>query len=401
MPDSKLEIFENKGEGVATTFEEDSPGDVALLKLARQVWFKLWLLLSLALSLSEPILIAWGTETDLIQKIVLAVSSGLFIIGYIATMIAMPAGMSVPKRFWHALLPEVWIEIFSYALGWGLIFQQPAFAVLRCFRVFRFVWYSEFYLAKRGSPFFPITFLCHVVLQYLEKIGEELFTTASKGAVVVLGFFFYMAYIMGVAFWQQTATWTLVSPEGGPNGNLSECDTLPHCFLIMLRLTFWDGSGFDYLKSVMDYGTPMAKGMTTLLILYMCFSAMVLLNGLIGIFSAAFQAATKDDDDDDDDDEKGSKEEGSDDDEKKKDDKEDDSDKDSKKGDKKKKKKKEAKEVEMTEMNTKSILKTLKSVEQLCQKLQADIDGIKSKMGVEAPASKPTVAVSASDSESE
>jgi len=386
MPDSKAQIFEKRGEGVAATFEEDEPGDVALLKLARQIWFKIWLLLSLGLSLSEPILIAWGSETDFIQKIVLAASSGLFIIGYIAVMIAMPAGMSLPRRFWNALLPEVWIEIFSFAMGWGLIFQQPAFAVLRCFRVFRFVWYSEFYLAKKGSPFFPLTFLCHVVLQYLKKIGEELFTTSSKGAVVVLGFFFYMAYIMGVAFWQQTAYWTLLSAEGGPNGNVSECDTLPHCFLIMLRLTFWDGSGFDYLKSVMDYGTPMSKGMTALLILYMCFSAMVLLNGLIGIFSAAFQAATKDDDDDDD---KDSDEKGSDDDEKGGDDKKkeekEDFDEEEKKDDKKKKKKKKEKEVEMAEMNPESILKTLKSVEQLCKKLEADIADIKSKMRV-APA---------------
>jgi len=35
-----------------------------------------------------------------------------------------------------------------------------------------------------------------------------------------------------------------------------------------------------------------------LLVIYMCISAMVLLNGLIGIFGGAFQAATNDDSDD-------------------------------------------------------------------------------------------------------
>jgi len=207
------------------------------------------------------------------------------------TMMAIEDG-TVLQRFRNAWLSEVWIEVVCLILGWALIFENPAMASLRCFRVFRFVWYSEFYRAEKGSILFPLTFLCHVVLQYLEKIGEELFTTTSKGGVVVLGFFFYMAYILGVAFWQTTATLPLLSPEGGPNGTLSECDTLSHCFLIMLRLTFWDGSGFDFLKSVMDYG---AGGWVLMLVLYMCFSAMVLLNGLIGIFGGAFQSATEED----------------------------------------------------------------------------------------------------------
>ena len=76
-----------------------------------------------------------------------------------------------------------------------------------------------------------------------------------------------MAYLMGVAYWVKTGTWGLISPEGGPNGNVSECDTLPHCFWIMLRLSFWDGSGFDYVKSVMDGGDNV---LTAILIFYMC-----------------------------------------------------------------------------------------------------------------------------------
>jgi len=163
-------------------------------------------------------------------------------------------------------------------------------ASLRCFRIFRFVWYSEFYLARKGHPLYALTFFSHTVLQYLEKIGQELFTTTSKGGIIVLGFFFYMAYVLGVAFWQKTNDVVLMSSEGGSTGLISECDTLPHCFLIMLRLTFFDGSGFDYLKSVMDHGD---QGQVTLLILYMCVSAMVLLNGLIGIFGGAFADATE------------------------------------------------------------------------------------------------------------
>jgi len=331
-----MEIFGLK-EGVAATFEEDSPGDIALLTLAKTRWFKLFLVVSVALAMSEPFLVAFPDSTNTAQKIVLAISSLFFILGYFATMWVMPEESSWPRRFWDALLPEVLIEISSFAIGWGLIFQDPAMASLRCFRIFRFVWYSEFYRAQKGSILYPLTFFCHVVLQYLEKIGQELFTTSSKGGVVVLGFFFYMAYVMGVSLWQKTALLALTSPEGGSTGTLSECDTLPHCFLIMLRLTFWDGSGFDYLKSIMDYGNG---GIVTLLVFYMCISAMVLLNGLIGIFGGAFQSATEGADSDDDEDKEDEKEE---------------------KGEKG-----EKVELKVKEMDTTRI-------EQLCSKLEADI----------------------------
>jgi len=289
--DVEVEEFEKK-EGVAATFEEDSNGDRALLQLCKFRWFRIYLIISLALAFSEPFLVAFPDHTLATQKVILAFSTALFLFGYVATMIFMPPELSLYGRFRDAFLPEVWIEVVSFGLGWGLLYHEPGMASLRCFRVFRFVWYTEFFRAEKGRPSYIITFFCHIVLQYLEKIGQELFTTSSKGAVVVLGFFFYMAYVMAVAFWQTTANWALVSPEGGPNGTLSECDTLPHCFLIMLRLTFFDGSGFDFVKSLIDYPNG---GLVTLLILYMCVSAMVLLNGLIGIFGGAFADATVDD----------------------------------------------------------------------------------------------------------
>jgi len=332
----EVEEFE-KNEGVASTFEEDSKGDLALLSLAKRTWFKVFLVVSIALSLSEPFLVALPDKTYTAQKIVLAASTVLFLFGYGATMAAMTSG-SFFRRLRDAFLPEVWIEIICFVLGWALIFEDPAVASLRCFRIFRFVWYSEFYRAKKGSPLFPLTFFCHVVLQYLEKIGKELFTTSSKGGVIVLGFFFYLAYVFGVAFWQKTANWALMSSEGGPTGIVSQCDTLPHCFLIMLRLTFWDGSGFDFLKSVMDYGD---QGLVTLLVIYMCVSAMVLLNGLIGIFGGAFVSATDDDEEKD----------------------------------------VEKEEIELGEKEVKDrgkeITSALNRIEQLCMKLEADIIDLK------------------------
>jgi len=231
------------------------------------------------------------SNTLTIQKIILAIATGLFVIGYIAVMVVIPGG-GFFFRLRHACLSEVYIEIVCLILGWVLLYVDPSMAPLRCFRLFRFVWYSEFYAANPENFFYPITFFCHTVLQYLEKIGSELFTTESRGGVIVLGFFFYSAYILAICFWQATSNLALSSAEGGPNGTLSECDTAAHCFLIMLRLTFFDGSGFDYVKSIMDYGNG---GWAFLLILYMCFSALVLLNGLIGIFGGAFDEATQED----------------------------------------------------------------------------------------------------------
>jgi len=341
----RVDSFKNK-EGVAATFEEDNNGDLAFLSLSKRKWYLVFLALSVLLSLSEPFLVAVPDYTLTIQYIVLAASTFLFLFGYIAVMVVMPSG-NLWKRFRDALLPEVWIEIVCLTLGWALIFEDPGMASLRCFRIFRFVWYSEFYRAEKGSPFFVVTFFCHVVLTYLERVGRELFTTSSKGAIVVLGFFFYMAYVFGVAFWQRTSNLALMSPEGGATGVLSECDTLPHCFLIMLRLTFWDGSGFDFVKSLMDY--PDAP-LTLLLILYMCTSAMVLLNGLIGIFGDAFSSATEEGDSDD----EGEDDEGGSDDEEK---------------DKKKNKKK------ITSGGVDPA--ALERIEQLCMKLAADLEDLK------------------------
>jgi len=284
MAEVKTKEHEHDEGGVAATLEEDDLGDQALLELAKHFWFKIFLVISVGLAILEPFLVAFPETTYPVQVIVLALSTFLFLFGYVATMVAMPEG-SVLERFKDAFLPELWIEVVCFIIGWSLIFRDPAMAAFRCFRIFRFVWYSEFYRAKKKSLLYPLTFFCHTVLQYLEKLGEELFTTSSKGGLVVLGFFFYMAYIFGCAFFQSTASFPLISPEGG-----NQCDTLPHCFLIMLRVTFFDGSGFDYLKSLIDNGN---NDLVALLILYMCISAFVLLNGMIGIFGGAFASATE------------------------------------------------------------------------------------------------------------
>jgi hypothetical protein len=72
----------------------------------------------------------------------------------------------------------------------------------------------------------------------------------------------------------------------------------------MMRLSLYDGTGFDYLTAIIQAELP---GLAVLLIAYMCFNAMILLNGLIGVFGSAFNVSQAEiegrgDDDDDDDD---------------------------------------------------------------------------------------------------
>ena len=136
---SKVTAFA-KEKGTAATFDVEDPGDIALLALSGYLWFRCFIAVSFFLAVAETVLVGWGPQTLAAQKVLLAVSSFLFIIGYLATVVAMPKEVRMCDRFRFAVLGESWIEILCFAMGWGLIFQEPAMATLRCFRLFRFVW---------------------------------------------------------------------------------------------------------------------------------------------------------------------------------------------------------------------------------------------------------------------
>ena len=91
---------------------------------------------------------------------------------------------------------------------------------------------------------------------------------------------------MAVICWDYDSS--LVPIEGYPT-----CGTLTNCFIIMIRLSFYDGNGFDFLTAVIQSNQG---GLAFLLFLYLILTAIILLNGLIGIFGNAFS----DDDDEED-----------------------------------------------------------------------------------------------------
>jgi hypothetical protein len=245
--------------------------------LRKKHWFQIYIFVAAAVSLFECILVAFPDSYDL-QIITLLVGVVLFVFGAATTCLYMPLAVSWPRRLHSSALPEVLLDAACLSIGLVFVFQNRGVATLRCCRVFRFgtdrvlyarcvmyrtyrlcavtsVWYSQLYPAKQGSALYLLTRWSHLIVTYLSKIGEELFTSASKGSVVrhknyvsfseptenfhqvVLGFFFFLAYILAVAFFYMAQQ----QPGGDLNPWVGVCDTLPHCFVIMLRLAFYDG----------------------------------------------------------------------------------------------------------------------------------------------------------------
>lgn len=107
--------------------------------------------------------------------------------------------------------------------------------------------------------------------------SERLVVVLPKAAVVLASFFF-VTYIVAVVCWSLAGT----LPDPDP---LPQCSHLITCFFTLLRLCLYDGDGFDFLAEVMDRG---AWALAVLLVVFMCFNTMILLNGLTGIFGKAF-----------------------------------------------------------------------------------------------------------------
>jgi len=194
-----------------------------------------------------------------------------------------------------------------FLIGWGWVCLETGvrgLGALRCLRVFRLLSYYELLAnekdgKKRKKPIEVVFLIMRRCATYLRKIGNELFTAASKGGTLLLGIFLYLTYLWAVIFWRDKEY--LVTPER------ETCSSLVACFYTMMRLAFYDGTGLDFLEAVaeeqMVYNVtggnnvtytvsedkPYSQSYSILLILYMIISAVILLNGLIGIFSNIFQ----------------------------------------------------------------------------------------------------------------
>ena len=304
--------------------EDDAEWEQVKEKTKDSVACQLYLVTALLLCIAEIILVSYDpNERNGIfwaQVIVLAVSSFLFVLGvhFIILFRERPKNNVldyVAEALELALMNEPAIEFYCLAIGWACIFLSPGsgqgLAALRCFRIFRYVLFADFidpekHLTLKGAlEWIPLGWLRLIHMQiskvdgYFDALYVELVTPQSKGSLVVLAMFFFTTYVFGVVFWVEVNAGTGMCPPGS-NTTCANPDTvcgdLPDCFVTMMRLALYDGNGLGLLQDVMSgtNGIPGRRGLAALLILYMCATAMVLLNGLIGIFGAAFQADTTD-----------------------------------------------------------------------------------------------------------
>ena len=268
----------------------------AKIELAKTLVFKIYLVLTTICFMIEPVLVGFPPHGIVLQLqiIILSVTSFLFFVGVVMVVNFYPDDVEeveLSAQFRDVVCSEFFVEFAGLVLGWSLIFIFPGLAALRCIRLFRLFWWYELLAPEYGNNndsvqhnvnFWIIIKSC---IKYLRKLGDEIFSAKSRGGAVILTMFFYVTYLFSVVFWVEKGY--IVTPDTGyENGYV--CGTLPLCFITMMRLALYDGTGFDYFTAVALEGHKDSYGFATLAIIYTIFAAMILLNGLIGIFGHAF-----------------------------------------------------------------------------------------------------------------
>jgi hypothetical protein len=240
---------------------------------------------SFALAVAEAIVVGIGVRGIYyaLQIYILAASGVLFIASFFAQAQRVDDDDAALGKIILDLFDGVaFLEFVLMLIGWAFLVVAPGVAALRCLRLFRYAWYSDLIFKLPEADYVPedhfttIPLMVSLARDYLRRVGMELFSASTNGGVVVLGIFFFMVYIMAVVFWYDEADLTV-------NGE-DMCDSLMHCFITMLRLSFYDAMGLDFLSAVIE---ERKQGYTVILVLFLCFNSMVLLNALVGVFGVA------------------------------------------------------------------------------------------------------------------
>jgi hypothetical protein len=261
-----------------------------LIEEARITWttkgggtFQIFFVLHTALNWGEPFLVGFGAPFDMQLYIVLA-AIGLFFVGLFKTASYIESTDVFPVKVWLSLDGEVQFEAFFLIYGILSLLFFPGYAPLRLFRSIRVMWFVECFQVVKEEPYYPenhffsIMSACRLCLAYIEAVHQELLSDASRGGIVVLLMFFFMCYVDALVAHS-------VAPDiTAPIGEVG-CADMPHCFMTLMRLSFFDGHGFDYMT--MAYENNLLF-LFWILFFHMCFTALILLNGLIGIFGSAF-----------------------------------------------------------------------------------------------------------------
>jgi len=177
---------------------------------------------------------------------------------------------------------EVYFELCTLIYGWATIYFLPGLSALRCVRIFRYFFYLDILSSKNNlddddisnsSPdkMFSLTKAMHLCLTYLKSLSMEITTQKSRGGIVVLAIFFYITYLISLVYYYDRDVLSI---------DENSCKTLRQCYITMLRLAFYDSIGLDYFIILAQANL----GYAVVLMLYLIVAAIILLNGLIGIF---------------------------------------------------------------------------------------------------------------------
>jgi hypothetical protein len=267
----------------------ETPIDHARKKLIKTTFFGLFIIISSLLVLAEAILVGFpshGIAFNL-QVFVLVMSTIFFFVG-----IVLPFSALKSTSFGRADTPseklaasfdkDARLEIICLIFGWIFIFQSPGYATLRALRILRYFSYMTLYDSDDDKYYEPdyekvITISKYTVLgqNYLYKLAREIGSQASRGGLVILAMYLYVAYLFGVL------AYNVNSALSYDDDSVSDYQSLNDCFLLMLRLTLFDDKGFNYLSFMIGSGRA---GYAIILFGFMIFASFILLNSLIGVF---------------------------------------------------------------------------------------------------------------------
>ena len=265
--------------------------DDARTEWAKNYSFLIFVIIVSGLMICEPFLVANNASLDA-QIGVQFASFALMLLGTFMSMSycdERTKGFSLVKKFYVCFDGECQFELFCLLYGIITLFTIPEYSAFRILRCIRLMYYIEEFQPDVDIKFpednwFSPLRACRLTLMYMEAVAEEILSEKSKGGIVVLIIFFYQCFITA-----SICFYVLESRDLAKDDN-SKCGTIRHCYITVLRLSVADGDGFDLMEFAMDHNLFF---LFWILIFHLVFTAVILFNGLIGIFGAAFNDVHK------------------------------------------------------------------------------------------------------------
>ena len=168
-------------------------------------FFVPYLTVSISLIIAEAVIVGFPYSTLESQKIVLAISTFFCFFGVIGFGYHIPSEVEgFYDRLQVICLDGVlFFEIILICLGWICLYREmQGFASLRILRVFRYLWYFQLNNTKK-VPYNSISHMSLRCVQYMNNLGKDLFTSSSKGGLMIIAVYFFLTYAVAVAVWTE------------------------------------------------------------------------------------------------------------------------------------------------------------------------------------------------------